>query len=127
MDKLVKIAHQLEKARQEVKKLEKLYYQQLQCDLDDKERTRNSEITKRGLYNGCPIKFKDGNKLRTAELRREFPLMHECYDEPCNHRIWVAVWKNEKKCGMTYHCPISDNEWDNVIKTPSTSYKKVSL
>lgn len=64
------------------------------------------------------------NQSHDAVLRRVVPVMHECDDEPCRHRIWAAVWPNkitpaEAKAGVSnsdHVWPISDRDWGRVAK-----------
>lgn len=61
------------------------------------------------------------NEWHDATLRRVVPIMHECDDEPCRHRIWAAVWslentKDDDRRGVTNKqqvWPIGEN-WNRV-------------
>ena len=56
-------------------------------------------------------------KTHEASLERVTPVMHECDDEPCKHRIWAAVWSIDAPgadLGTAQRVwPIGDN-WDRV-------------
>ncbi len=96
------------------------------CELEGKK-TSKSESWHGPGSELCPLAcLKEGdaivvtdfeNEKHDAILKRVTPIMHECDDEPCEHRIWAAEWPIEvpgADPGTGRRCwPIGQN-WERV-------------